>query len=423
MNTKTLFKNLFFLPILGIFLSCSGDDDSGKPPVESETQLVLTASTTETTIGEEITFEVTANGEVVSDATILVDGAAISGYSHVFDTAGTYEVVAQKEGYTDSQPLNLEVNEVQIDVYAAGYKQNMGGEFVAKYWKNGMSFNLTNGANYAHARSIFVDKQGNVHVVGFEEIGSIYIAKYWKNGASTNLSDGTSNANAESVFVYEGDVYVAGYEGSKAVYWKNGGRVDLTDGANYSSAYSIFVYKGDVYVAGYESNGSKNVAVYWKNGNKILLTDGSHNAKAHSIFVHDGDVYVAGYDSNVSGNGVAVYWKNDNPTNLTDGSNNANSKSIFVYEDKVYVSGEEKGMAKYWSLPANNPGTVTPVSLSGVSAYSVFVMDEDVYVGGVGEDSGNYIARYWKNGQAVDFPENSPDAGIRSIFVTKTIVE
>ena len=46
----------------------------------------------------------------------------------------------------------------------------------------------------------------------------------------------------------------------------------------------------------------------------------------------------------------------------------------------------------------------------------------DVYVAGY-EDNGNeYVAKYWKNGQAVDLTDGSHEASVLSIFIAKTAI-
>ena len=78
--------------------------------------------------------------------------------------------------FNDSTKRFFQVFVVDNDIYFCGIEGNF-----AKYWKNGIGYNLTNGSRYASAASIYVDKQ-NVYVVGFEydENGnSIAILEKW----------------------------------------------------------------------------------------------------------------------------------------------------------------------------------------------------------------------------------------------------
>ena len=82
-------------------------------------------------------------------------------------------------------------NETAVDVYVAGHEKNAAGNFVAKYLKNSVPVNLTDGTKTAYASSIVVS--GNDVYVGGGEYASPngpYIAKIWKNGIATNLSNG-----------------------------------------------------------------------------------------------------------------------------------------------------------------------------------------------------------------------------------------
>src|SRR5580658_5505092 len=120
----------------------------------------------------------------------------------------------------------------------------------------------------------------DVYVAGTENNGSFDVAKYWKNGIAVNLSDGNSQACANSIVVSDSDVYVAGWvrnastQTAIAVYWKNGVAVNLTDGSQDSYATSIVVSGNDVYVVGTTENQSSvpgSIAELWKNGSLTNL--------------------------------------------------------------------------------------------------------------------------------------------------------
>src|ERR1017187_3829195 len=139
----------------------------------------------------------------------------------------------------------------------------------------------------------------DVYVAGVENNGLFDIAKYWKNGIPVNLSDGYYQASANSIIVSGSDVYVAGWlrngiDGKAiAVYWKNGIPVNLTDGSHETYATSIAVSGNDVYVAGTQ-NDTGSIAKYWKNGSLVNLTDLFGGNVATSIAVSGTDVYVSG---------------------------------------------------------------------------------------------------------------------------------
>jgi len=175
---------------------------------------------------------------------------------------------------------------VNKDIYITGAQNG-----AAKYWKNGVVFDLTTDSQNSMAQSITVIK-GNIYVAGGDmKTGGNLIAQYWKNGIATPLGDPNSKYSmALSIAVVNDDVYVAGYEstipgGEIAMYWKNGVATALTDGTRHASANAIAVVGSDVYVAGYESNGTNDVAKYWKNGIAISLTDGFNPGKAKAIFI------------------------------------------------------------------------------------------------------------------------------------------
>jgi len=194
---------------------------------------------------------------------------------------------------------------------------------------------LTDGTNPSEAWSIVVS--GNdVYVAGWEykttqidptHLVSNPVAKYWKNGVPTELSDGLTFAVAQSMFLSGTDIYLAGNlcKGTSpgcdlATYWKNGTPVVLTS-QTPTAASSIFVSGTDVYVSGnYITGRSTAIGDLWKDGTLTQLTGGSTPSAANQVVVSGGDVYVAGAVYNSNGKAMAGYWKNGVFVPVTDGT-------------------------------------------------------------------------------------------------------
>jgi hypothetical protein len=334
----------------------------------------------------------------------------------------------------------------KVDIYVAGVENN-GSFDVAKYWKNGIPVNLSDGHSQANANSIVVSDT-DVYVAGWvrNESTQTSIAVYWKNGIAVNLTDGSHETYATSIAVSGNDVYVTGTQTdvdspSIAKYWKNGSLVSLTDllGANDNNvAISIAVSGADVYVAGYkgryvpenDNGNSSSTAEYWQNGSVVNLATPSapySDYMVSSITVSGNDVYVAGTTGGYFSS-IATYWKNGNPVKVADSSNLSNASSIVLAANDVYMSGSEydydhgTGIATYWKN-----GTVVDLTDGSHDAYanSIAVSGNDVYVAGVEYEfddpnifSGPSIATYWKNGGLVNLTDGSKYAVANSIFIS-----
>lgn len=104
----------FIAPALCVFLalsSCSSDDgdeggDGGDPTQE---KLVLSTTNSTILVDESVTFTVSEQGKEISDATIYIEGVAISSNTHTFNEEGVYEAIAKKEGNDDSNIVKITV--------------------------------------------------------------------------------------------------------------------------------------------------------------------------------------------------------------------------------------------------------------------------------------------------------------------------
>ncbi len=320
---------------------------------------------------------------------------------------------------------------VTTNVYVGGYETN-GAHYVAKYWKNGVAVNLTDGSYNAQVSSLFIAGT-DVYAAGLEvNAAGKNVAKYWKNGVAVNLTDGTASAGISSIVVSGNDVYAAGYATnvggtqSFARYWKNGTAVTLTDGTHQAEIRSIVVVGTDVYAGGYEVNGSGYYAAkYWKNGIPVILSSVNKTASVLAMLVSGTDVYTAGYENAFSGvtvpiNGVARYWKNTALTVVgSTTTQNSTGSALAVAGNDIYVTGFEKPgaftSAVYWKNGvAVNLTDGTRASTSGAIA----VVGSDVYVGGYEQNASNVsVAKYWKNGTAVNLSDGTKTATVTSMVV------
>lgn len=401
---KTIIQGLIGMLVVCLAAACSKKQDPNPPEEEEELQLELRADETTVVAGSEITFEVTANGQPVADADLFIDGNNITGYRHTFADAGTTSVVAKKQGYKDSEPLTVVIEEASydVDIYVLGDEGTEGlNHYQPLYWKNGepnvfnheaaadMIFNriaiadnkiyavgervysssrataffevdghleeLTGSNGFASAKDIYVT-DGDVYVGGIKNESS-YVTSivYWKNGALVTVASGAlGSTGGGSIAVKGNDVYIAGMLDGDLMYWKNGASVTLAGGPGEVTDIAV-AGNGDVYVSGY-TFGSPDVAQYWKNGEKITLGTGERASQANAIFIENGDVYVAGWETvpRSSGSGtvrIARYWKNGEAVDLTDGTHHAEANGIFVLDGKVYTTGVEsmdRRSATYW---------------------------------------------------------------------------
>lgn len=137
------------------------------------------------------------------------------------------------------------------DIYVVGhcYVKSNNWKMTAVYWKNKKMMPLSTKESYAMDITTSGD---DFYICGREIVNSISVAKYWKNGVEFSLSDGTRNSGASRIAVEGNDVYIAGYEELKKdfyipVYWKNGAKQIATEEMLHGYAPLIAVSQGDIY--------------------------------------------------------------------------------------------------------------------------------------------------------------------------------
>lgn len=317
-----------------------------------------------------------------------------------------------------------------VDVYIIGDGtiNTVPPSGVARYWKNNKPVDLPSSTvgfpNVSESANGFAIAGNDIYICGNGSTGpngisgNNYVAKYWKNGVSVNLTSGKTKAFATGISVSGSDVYVSGTESTPNYwynvpkYWKNGEEKLLADTPNYQHRFyplSIAVSETDLYLAGYniDTVSHHNVAAYWKNGVVIPLSDGSADAQATSILLSGTDIYVAGKDGD-----RAVYWKNQLPVYLTDGSIQANGQYIAVDGDNVCVAGWIGSTATYWK-------NGIPVSVGdGISLSGIAVGGANVYVtGNISQQNAPSTPGYWINNVLVPIFDTKNYSSTSGIWV------
>jgi len=271
-------------------------------------------------------------------------------------------------------------------------------------------------------------------------------AVLWKDGVATLLTNNPANSNkyayAVKTLVYNNDVYVLGNEEDSVAaagyvttikLWKNGILTNITSGLTEAYGSGLDVYNGDVYIAGYEKNGIQTIGKIWKNGVATVLTKDSFDyVEPGAVKVANGDVYISGEAVTNAHNNKLVYWKNGtlnylSTSNITYGE----VLGIFVNNTDVYFAGYEEVLsqpiASYWKNGVKTALTF-PSPYTSVYAYSIFVDNNDIYVGGSVHAAGasSYSnASYWKNnicGVLTNSTIAGEDDGIYGMFIKNNIV-
>jgi len=252
----------------------------------------------------------------------------------------------------------------------------------------------------------------DVYVAGAEFNGTVYVAKLWKNGTAYNVSDGTKNAVATGVYVKGLDVYVSFTDNTsgrrRAKLWKNGTETtllfpDINDPFVESAANGIC----NGVVAGYYQTAStgRSVAVYWDdNGSKQLSNPATNNAEATGIHIKTINNFTrTSVSGNVETNNNGTYQQRafffgnqfSNPSlNILSGAQAAGYGYASFINDNgfTYTAGRYAGLPILWFeggssiTMSNNPGFAYGLCVTGYT---------NVYVAGSELLNGKYIAKLW----------------------------
>jgi len=344
------------------------------------------------------------------------------------------------------------------DIYIAGFLNN-GSKQVATYWKNGTAVILSD--KESSATDIIYDS-GYVYVVGYIYQNGTSIAAYWVNGAEHQLTDGLSNASASSISIgyyktgpgandIERYIYISGtdtyYPGGgvtviRAVYWDRDG-IEHVVHSTASTLNDIWASPDIYHPISCGSQGptpSTGFATIWPD--KVWpATVFTSNAKVSNtagtvvyalypkIIYHYGvdttytiDVYACGKDI-VAGetNARATSWLNGQAHYFTNGSNFEYATKMDLANNHVYVCGYGRdpqsgfNIAKYWKDDG------TEVKLSDNTKYAwatdIRVKGNNVLVCGYERLSASVnIAKYWKNGVAVNLSDGVHNAVASAMY-------
>ncbi|MFN8863165.1 MAG: hypothetical protein ACK5W1_02545 [Flavobacteriales bacterium] len=312
-------------------------------------------------------------------------------------------------------------------VYICGRVNSGGfGDNYPRYWKDGEEHVIGDGSR-GQAYEIVVNDE-HVIIAGAVYDGNATIPCYWVDDEPTELlSYACGECLARDVFVVgDNDVHIAGRamdEGvfgsnQKAMYLHNGVGVELTDGADPARAHGVHVYNGEVYVCGFEEDGSggRRLAKYWVNGTEVVLGDDEENSLANDIWVEDGDVYVVGYED-IYYEAIDTYiqrpvlWINGERQLLAGGDTMSEGEAtrIFIENDSIYIVGfvELSGLSNltssvYW---INGEAELTydvSLAVNGTIGLDIHVLNGEVHTVGLWGGSTGQLGHYSNNTAQTD---------------------
>jgi hypothetical protein len=384
-----------------LFVSCRKDDDTidqpGSPVLTDFFPKSVLPGDTVTVEGKNFDAALSATKVVLGTEEINIvslDGSEIRFVVPANASTGILHVTSGDITLDFSESLAV------LSMYFLG-QENINNTTHLKYWKNETSYDLATIGISESAVAMDVSG-GDVYTAGDGRISLKTTAKYWVNGVGHDLTDGSFSAKAKGIRVVGDDVYVAGYEVNEngsfvGKLWKNGTVIFAGEANPRSIFYDVEIFQGSVYVAGYDE-GLK--ATYWKDGVAVHLTNGDIQARVDDIKITEEGVFAVGFEGN-----SAMFWKNASGTALASASGSAQSSraaSIFLDEDNVYIGGAETASGNVWTAILWRNGEPTALTAPGINSgvSSVFVINGNVYCGGFETPTATDSAKgtYWRNG-------------------------
>lgn len=345
-------------------------------------------------------------GSRVKDAKVyvggkLVEAAMEGGYPFIWwsDEPGSFKAYAQKEGYENSDTLEIVVENAprKLVVIPSDTNVTAGTDvtFSVKMMVNGKEQPAPDAQIYVHD-SLIIGYQYTFKTPGSYKV----VAKGFGGGIldsdpiTVTVTENTNSLN----------VKVVGYEGysssSKAMLWNGSASQAVTLGAG--AATGIFNFHGGIYISGYESNGIGNTyktinAKYWDNNHdEVILESGISRANSIMVEPTDGGVVVGG-----SIGADAVYWIWGKPIKIGSetGAEIALNDAVWK-EGSIYAVGntDANGQSKatIWAF-----GDRWGLYYNGQShANAIVLANGDYYV--AGSVGNKYLADsaavFWKGG-------------------------
>jgi hypothetical protein len=309
---------------------------------------------------------------------------------------------------------------VTADVYVTGYEINAAGISVAKLWKNGTAYDVSDGTKNASASGVFV--RGTEVYVCFSEGTSRQRAKLWKNGvvstlyfADINNPFGESQASGMCNGVVSGWC-TTGSGRFVAVYWDDNGVHEISNAStDNAGAFAIHIKAINNFtrtslcgqIDSYTTIASKR-AFSWGGqfSNTSMATIGGTQLSSvgRTCFINDnGFTYTGGSE------GQPKIWF-ENGATITPATNTGSVNGLYVVGNtNLYAVGDElvngKHIAKLWNgdyLSGNLQATNLSNSQYEATASAIQVVDGNTFIAGNEfESDGKVYAKYWKNGTAV----------------------